>query len=139
MTFLDSVKEFVALQQLLVAALLETCDGTMDEFLFRVPKTTKLSVNGETWSCSKHGLGVLFTGPNSLRVDVHQRFSEPNLFDEWRLQIYFRSQGRKGVKLLERTAEDQGPIDELLDFALKDLVEKDLLRKKDGMLYINAS
>ena len=139
MTFLDSVKEFVALQQLLVAALLETGDGDVDEFLCRVPKTTELSVNGETWSCSKHGLGVLFTGPNSLRVDVHQRFSEPNLFDEWRLQIYFGSQGRKGVKLLERTAEAQGPIDELLDFALKDLVEKDLLRKKDGMLYINAS
>jgi hypothetical protein len=67
-SFFDEIKRFVSLQ----ITLLEQCLGGMEFSIFsKIPPT--IHVEGESWTCRKHGFGIEFSGTKTCRiVDVHR-------------------------------------------------------------------
>ena len=76
----------------------------------------RLTLDGESWTCRSHGIGVCFTSENrGLKVDVSCRLSDPRYFDKWRLHTYFGSMGRAGTKTLQRIAKRPGTHADMIE------------------------
>ncbi|WP_323762334.1 DUF6896 domain-containing protein [Maricaulis sp.] len=76
----------------------------LDIVLTDAPPTGRIKVASGDWTFRRHGSGVCFTHePSTRRVDVHDNFDKPELFDAWRLELFLESQGVlfRGRKLAE--------------------------------------
>jgi len=78
--------EFVALQQRLLVAWQEASPSSRDlEMLLDFPKCLIVRVLSDTWTATKHGLGVRFVRTDGLTVDVPFAVDRPVAFDANRL------------------------------------------------------
>ena len=68
--------------------------------LLGMPKSGSVEVDNQKWFFKKHGQGFEFRNVNDQRlVDITERIDQPNLFDEWRLHLYFESIDRSSCDL----------------------------------------
>lgn len=107
------IKVFLSIQEKLTKALLSKYpECTNYSMLFNLPKHGEIYVNDRCWSFRKHGAGVEFSSvDNGTIVDVCERINQPNLFDEWRLSLYFESIHKEGSEL-------KGGLSELIESGL---------------------
>lgn len=99
--FIEQVKLFVNLQEALWVALLESLSGDTGEFLSNVPRNGEVILNSDSWTYTKHGLGVCFVDSKTkMKIDFHRIEFGSECFDAWGLSIYFGSLGNKGQKML---------------------------------------
>ncbi|WAS99273.1 DUF6896 domain-containing protein [Nannocystis punicea] len=105
---LGELRRFVDTQVALVAAFHRAF--ARGEFWFReIPQVGAMELDGRRWEYVRHGGGVGFYERVSRRaIDVHDKFDRPHMFDAWRLQLYFGSLGRTGMKMLERACGRRG-------------------------------
>jgi hypothetical protein len=87
------LRRFVALQAELVKAWLSFHPDALNPWAARrIPRHGEVFVRGERWHFHRHGAGVDFQGQESRRmVDVHRAMGTPEVFDAWRLMLYFES------------------------------------------------
>jgi hypothetical protein len=133
--FFYEVKEFVSLQ----VNLLHECLGGMKFDIFsKIPKM--IHVEGEPWLCKKHGGGIEFRGVLTHRiVDVHTSVNKPLVFDAWRLEIYFRSLGKRGIKILKsETGFISASVEIMVIEMLRRLLERGLIKEKEGEFEIDC-
>lgn len=90
---LELLRRFVSLQVELVKAWLQFHPEALEPWAAkRVPRHGEVLVQGERWRFHRHGVGVGFQGQESGRdVDVHRAAGTPEVFDAWRLMLYFES------------------------------------------------
>jgi hypothetical protein len=95
------LRRFVSLQAELVKAWLLLHPGGLDPWAAkRVARHGEVFVRGERWHFHRHGVGVDFTGDESRRVvDVHRAVGTPEVFDTWRLMLYFESLNQSTVRV----------------------------------------
>jgi hypothetical protein len=112
------LRRFVSLQAELVKAWLLFHPGSMDPWAAkRVARHGEVFVRGERWHFHRHGAGVDFTGDESRRVvDVHRAVGTPEVFDTWRLMLYFESLNLNTVKVGAREfpTDDERSLEEWL-------------------------
>jgi hypothetical protein len=112
------LRRFVSLQAELVKAWLLFHPGAMDPWAStRVARHGEVFVRGERWHFHRHGGGVDFTGDESRRVvDVHRAVGTPEVFDTWRLMLYFESLNQTTVRVGAREfpTDDERSLEEWL-------------------------
>jgi hypothetical protein len=104
---LSAIREFVRLQRTLLEALsaqFAMGAGGLDEGLRSIPRTGTIAPGPDVWHYRSHGGGVAFqaAGAGTL-VDVHVLPDEPEVFDGWRLCLYFGSLRGPGRKVWMRS------------------------------------
>jgi len=78
-------------------------------WLREAPFVGEVEVDARRWQYVRHGGGVEFRELLSRRaIDVHDKLDRPHMFDAWRLQLYFGSLRRTGMKMLERACGRRG-------------------------------
>lgn len=96
---MDHVFLFAELQCRLVLAFAKLFPEAKDlKWLLDFPESGKMLVNGDQWRFVRHGAGLRFeklTCKPHWVVDVHKRFDEPKLIDDWRLVQFFESCGEQ--------------------------------------------
>lgn len=107
---LDELRRFVDTQVALVAAFHRAFARGDGMFWFReIPFVGEVELDAQRWKYTRHGGGVAFYEPVSRRaIDVHDKLDRPHMFDAWRLQLYFGSLRRTGMKMLERACGLRG-------------------------------
>ncbi|WP_373682349.1 hypothetical protein [Pseudomonas sp. NIBRBAC000502773] len=88
---------FATLQSQLVLAFAELYPNARDStWLLDFPKRGDMLVDGEQWQFLRHGAGIRFERVSRKPhwvVDVHKRFDEPKIIDNWRVLHFFESCG----------------------------------------------
>lgn len=87
------ILEYIRLQEMLVAKAVAKFNPEVTEYDFKECLAATTTLNGVEWTARAHGLGVMFTNPESnVVVDVHVGFVDaPAAFDAWRLVQYCES------------------------------------------------
>lgn len=133
---LSEVREYVALQKVLIASLLRRDDASRyaEMNLSGLARTGEVVVDAESWTYKLHGAGVRFQhGATGRQVDIHRSPDRPELFDSWRLRTYFGSLGRRGVKMVEREIGSKGQsLDKAIDLLLERWLEAGIVTEDEG-------
>jgi hypothetical protein len=124
------LRRFVSLQAELVKAWLHFHPEALDPWASRrMPRHGEIFVRGERWHFHRQGTGVDFQGDDSRRVvDVHRALGTPDVFDTWRLMLYFESLnvGVVQVGAREFPTDDERTIEQwLLELETLGLVQRD--------------
>lgn len=95
---IDTISSFVFFQKELVLSFTNKYTKVKDfTWLLDFPKEGSIYLKQYKWKFLKHGSGLRFTRvsylPNIV-IDIHKYFSQPFLFDEWRLLQYLESLGK---------------------------------------------
>ena len=95
------LRRFVSLQVGLVKEWLRSHPGALDAWAAkRIPRHGEVIVGGERWRFQRHGAGVGFQSEESRRtVEVHRAVGTPEVFDAWRLMLYFESLNTSTVRV----------------------------------------
>ncbi|MFL5350961.1 MAG: DUF6896 domain-containing protein [Hyalangium sp.] len=98
---LELLRRFVSLQAELVKAWMQFHPEALDPWAAkRIPRHGELTVRGERWRFQRHGAGVGFQGEESRwTVEVHRAVGTPEVFDAWRLMVYFESLNVNTVRM----------------------------------------
>jgi len=92
---IKDISRFVNLQRKLTLEFSRHYSESKDlRWLLDFPGSGEMNIDGDKWRFVKHGAGLRFTresGEPCIVVDIHDRFDEPNVIDEWRLQQFFES------------------------------------------------
>ena len=100
---MELAKEFILLQQLLLAAWREANNSSHDlEMLLDFPKLSFLQVQKDSWAATKHGIGVRFERGDGLTVDVPFGVDQPLAVDANRLFDFLVSKPPLDFGLLPR-------------------------------------
>lgn len=129
-----ALREFVALQASLLRALHVAHSALTPHDLDSIPRSGKLDMPSGTWTFQRHGAGVSFKRErDGCIVDVHARAQEPNTFDAWRLETYFASLGRSGMKRIDKACGTRnGSARQKVALWLQQLEDRGAIRKVDG-------
>lgn len=124
------LRRFVALQAELVKAWLHFHPDALNPWASRrIPRHGEVFVRGEPWHFHRHGAGVDFQGQESRRmVDVHRAMGTPEVFDAWRLMLYFESLNVSTVRVGAREfpTDDERSIEQwLMELEGLGLVERE--------------
>ncbi len=124
------LRRFVSLQAELVKAWLRFHPDALDPWASRrIPRHGEVFVRGESWHFHRHGVGVDFQGQDSRRmVDVHRAMGTPEVFDAWRLMLYFESLNVSSVRVGAREfpTDDERSIEQwLMELEGLGLVQRD--------------
>jgi hypothetical protein len=124
------LRRFVSLQAELVKAWLLFHPDALDPWASRrVPRHGEVFVRGERWRFHRHGVGVDFQAEESRRmVDVHRAVGTPEMFDAWRLMLYFESLNMSTVQVGTREfpTDDERSLEQwLLELEGLGLVQRD--------------
>jgi hypothetical protein len=70
---------------------------------------------------------------------VHTSVNKPLVFDAWRLEIYFRSLGKRGIKILKsETGFISASVEIMVIEMLRRLLERGLIKEKEGEFEIDC-
>ncbi|MDZ7615700.1 MAG: hypothetical protein U1E05_01775 [Patescibacteria group bacterium] len=100
---LDLAKEFISIQQSLLAAWREANPSSRDlEMLLDYPKNCPVRLDADQWAAARHGLGVRFVRTDGLTVDVPYGIAKPLSLDANRLFDFVTSKPLHLSALLPR-------------------------------------
>lgn len=87
---LNKVRQLIELQHKLFFDFKKTYPSVKDyENMLDVPKHGNLTVTGENWKFTRHGVGLKFERlADGLLVDMHKYVNKPELFDAWRVKHF---------------------------------------------------
>jgi hypothetical protein len=98
--------EFIALQQRLLVAWHEASPSARDlDMLLDFPKRLVICVLSDSWTATKHGLGVRFVRTDGLTVDVPFAVDKPVAFDANRLFDFLVTCSRNSFAPIPRERE----------------------------------
>jgi hypothetical protein len=84
--------EFLGLQQSLLMAWRSANPESSDlQLLLDFPKRSVVTIGGQKWDAIKHGLGVRFTNPDRVIVDIPRAIDQPSALDANRLFDFHQS------------------------------------------------
>lgn len=137
MSALKHLQDFVSLKRKLCLLLLEEYSHITDwELLLDLPKKGEVTADGDVWSYTKHGSGVLFLrSRDGLLIDAPQKISEmQSHLDAWSLSSYFESMNIGSLVYKKTTySADERDLKKLLL-----VLEADGLVTETGGTYILA-